>query len=350
MWRVWWERKRLQFRTAKQSARGAYCYRDTWYVYVEADGVVGKGECGMLRGYSVDDVPDYEEQIDEACRWMAQHGTLPEDGPWRSYPSIRMGLEMAWLHWRAGGTAVLFSSPFVEGKRSLSVQALIATGDEESFWHQIQSAVDKGYTCVKIKMGTRPWEEEYDQLRMLRSVYSADRLRLRLDVNGSWDLEAAMAHLRALEALDIDYIEQPLPPGRLLELDRLLQHSDVPIALDEELSYWTVRDSPERLFDHVLPHALVIKPTGLGGFRCADVWRREADKRGIAWWVASTWESGWGTFAIAQWTGLVDQGQCHGLGTVELYVDDYQPPLYIQEGQLYWDSAAAQSPKELEQT
>ncbi len=332
-----------------QSARGVYRYRETWYVYVESDGVVGKGECGMLRGYSVDDVPDYEEQIDKACRWVARHGRLPVDGQWRSYPSIRMGLEMAWLHWRAGGGAILFASPFVEGKHALSVQALIATGDEESFWEQIQSAVAKGYICVKIKVGTRPWEEEYAQLRMLRSVYSADRLKLRLDANGSWDLEAAMERLRALEALDIDYIEQPLPPGRLLELHRLMQHTGVPIALDEELSYWAIRHAPHRLFDYICPQALVIKPTGLGGFRCAEVWTREADKRGIAWWVASTWESGWGTFAIAQWAGLFDQGQCHGLGTVGLYADDYQPPLSIQEGQLYCDCAAAQSPEELEQ-
>jgi len=345
MWRVWWERRSLQFDTVMQSARGAYRYRDTWYVYLEADGVLGRGECGMLRGYSVDDVPDYEAQLDEACRWMTVHAKLPE-GEWlRTYPSIRMGLEMAWLHWRAGGGAILFSSPFTDAQRPLTVQGLVSAGDEPTFWHQIQRAVRKGYSCVKVKIGLRPWEEEYAQLRALRSSYSSERLKVRLDVNGGWDVDTALNRLRALEPLEIDCVEQPLMPGRLADLAWLIQHTGVPIALDEELSHWAVHNTPEQLFERLHPHAIVIKPTGLGGFYQADRWREEADRHGIAWWVASTWESGWATFAIAQWAGMVDRGQCHGLGALNLFVDDYSAPLVMRGGKLYCAHGSAQTLK-----
>jgi O-succinylbenzoate synthase len=33
--------------------------KETWFIVLEKDGKKGVGECGILRGLSVDDRPDY---------------------------------------------------------------------------------------------------------------------------------------------------------------------------------------------------------------------------------------------------------------------------------------------------
>jgi hypothetical protein len=35
--------------------------KETWFIVLEEEGKTGIGECGILRGLSIDDRPDYEE-------------------------------------------------------------------------------------------------------------------------------------------------------------------------------------------------------------------------------------------------------------------------------------------------
>ena len=68
--------------------------KETWFILLEKEGEAGVGECGILRGLSIDDKPDYEDKLKWVCvnihlgleRLLAE---LIE------YPSIQFGLEMA---------------------------------------------------------------------------------------------------------------------------------------------------------------------------------------------------------------------------------------------------------------
>ena len=52
-----------------------------------------------------------------------------------------------------------------------------------------------------------------ERVRAVRAAVGPD-VRLRLDVNGAWDLETATERLDAIARFALEYVEQPLARGR----------------------------------------------------------------------------------------------------------------------------------------
>jgi o-succinylbenzoate synthase len=132
----------------------------------------------------------------------------------------------------------------------------------------------RGIGTIKIKVGRAGSEaEELAQLKAVRAVIP-ESTRLRLDANGVWDLDEARRRLESFTAYDVEYVEQPVSPGRLPRLGQCA----VPWAADESLA-----DDEEaaQLLDSPCA-AFVLKPAILGGLtKCLDLARRAASK-GIA--------------------------------------------------------------------
>ena len=57
----------LDFKRPSGTSRGVLVQKETWYIIIENEGKKGIGECGLLRGLSVDDRPDYEDHLRWAC-------------------------------------------------------------------------------------------------------------------------------------------------------------------------------------------------------------------------------------------------------------------------------------------
>ena len=72
-------------------------------------------------------------------------------------------------------------------------------------------AIEAGFTTLKLKAGAeRETEDLVARVRAIRQAVGPD-VRLRLDVNGAWDLPTAEDRLDAVARFDIQYVEQPLP-------------------------------------------------------------------------------------------------------------------------------------------
>jgi O-succinylbenzoate synthase len=68
--------------------------KETWFIVLEEEGKTGIGECGILRGLSIDDRPDYEEKL----QWTCANIHLGKDQLWEAlieFPSIQFGVEVA---------------------------------------------------------------------------------------------------------------------------------------------------------------------------------------------------------------------------------------------------------------
>lgn len=91
--------------------------------------------------------------------------------------------------------------------------------------------VAAGFRTLYFKVGFAP---ELDEARV-RAVREAvgDGPRLRVDANGAWSPALAVRLLERLAAYDLEYIEQPLPPGDPAELARLRARVPVPILAHE---------------------------------------------------------------------------------------------------------------------
>ena len=91
---------------------------------IKSDERVGVGECGIFRGLSCDDKPDYEEKL----AWLCQHihwGFEKLYHELKEFPSIQFGLEQAFLSLKSENHFELFPSDFSRGKASISINGLI---------------------------------------------------------------------------------------------------------------------------------------------------------------------------------------------------------------------------------
>ena len=57
----------LQFKTPSGTSRGILKTKETWFLYLSKEDKFGVGECGLFRGLSIDDRPDYEDKLKWVC-------------------------------------------------------------------------------------------------------------------------------------------------------------------------------------------------------------------------------------------------------------------------------------------
>jgi O-succinylbenzoate synthase len=95
-------------------------------------------------------------------------------------------------------------------------------------------------------------------------------------------------------------------------------------------------ENKKKLLEIIRPKYIVLKPSLLGGFRECEEWIKIAGMNNIKWWVTSALESNVGLNAIAQWTYTLKNELYQGLGTGQLYKNNFLSPLGIGKGKLFY--------------
>ena len=116
----------------------------------------------------------------------------------------------------------------------------------------------------------------------------------------------------------------------------LCKTSPIDIALDEELIGVFLLAEKEALLMKIKPKYIILKPSFIGGFRGTLEWINLAEKHNIKWWITSALESNIGLNAIAQCTYLQQNLMPQGLGTGALYNNNFDCPLTVSQGQLWY--------------
>lgn len=333
----------LRFKRPAGTSRGTYTERRVWYLRLtspEYPGRVGIGECAPLPKLSCDDLPDYEQILSRICRKVEQQKGELDGIEWEKYPSIAFGLETAFKHFEANSLA-FESTPFSRGEQGIPINGLIWMGDHEYMFNQIKEKIEKGFRCIKLKIGAINFEEELDLLRYIRQQFSAKEIELRVDANGAFSPVDALEKLKRLSELELHSIEQPIRAGQWEEMRRLTQSTPLAIALDEELIGYNNLNDQQRLLDAIQPQYIIIKPS-LHGNRAG--WVKLAEQSSIQWWATSALESNIGLNAIAQWCGLFDSSLPQGLGTGMLFVENVKVPLGIEKDELWYYSQMQYTP------
>jgi o-succinylbenzoate synthase len=337
-----WKKYTLQFKNPAGTSRGVLSTKDSYFIFLDKDGDSGIGECGILRGLSADDRPNYEDKLNEVCSILEGGNSENLSDSLIEWPSIRAGLEMAHLALKAKDH-ILFPSDFTDGWERQAINGLIWMGDLDFMKSQIKSRIDDGFLVIKMKIGALNLQNELKVLRDIRKEYSPAELQLRVDANGAFTPKEALSVLGELDKLQIHSIEQPIKAGQIEAMAELCKHSSMPIALDEELIGVFGDAEKEKLLDVINPRYIILKPSFLGGFKESEKWIDLAEDRGIGWWVTSALESNIGLSAIAQWNYNLYGHLASGLGTGSLYTNNFPSPLEIVRGtiafnpKLSWD-------------
>ena len=327
----------LHFKQPAGTSRGVYNTRKVWYIEIssmENPSIKGIGECAPLPNLSCDDVPQYEEVLQQACSRVAREGNIPTESL-RNYPSILFGLETALRHYETGSLA-LWDTPFSRGEAGIPINGLIWMGNFEEMYRQIEAKMEAGYRCIKLKIGAIDFDAELTLLKHIRSRFSVKDIELRVDANGAFSPAEAMHKLDALSKLDLHSIEQPIRAGQWEEMARLTARTPLPIALDEELIGHNLPEIKQELLSAIRPQYIILKPSLHGGICGSNEWIAEAEKQNIGWWVTSALESNIWLNAIAQWCATLHNALPQGLGTGQLFTDNIDLPLEIRKDCLWF--------------
>lgn len=330
----------LEFKRPSGTSRGILTEKETWFIVLEENGKKGIGECGILRGLSIDDREDYEEKL----QWVCQNIHLGEQELWEKmieFPSIQFGIEMAFLSLKSENPYLLFPSEFTNHSKSISINGLVWMGESSFMKTQIEEKIEQGFDCIKLKIGAIDFEKELELLRFIRSHFTPDQIEIRVDANGAFGLNEALVKLNQLTEFKLHSIEQPIKKNNTDSMAELCKITPFPIALDEELIGVFSVEEREALLQKIKPQYIILKPSFIGGFRGTQQWIDLAEKHNIGWWVTSALESNIGLNAIAQWTFLLKPTMPQGLGTGALYTNNFDCPLEVRQGQLWY--AATQS-------
>jgi len=325
----------LNFKLPSGTSRGVMTEKETWFIILEMEGKKGVGECGILRGLSVDDRPDYEEKL----QWTCANIQLGVAALWESlieYPSIQFGVEMAFQSMKSESPFLLFPSEFTNGEKSIEINGLVWMGEELFMKQQIEEKLASGFRCVKLKIGAIDFDKELQLLRYIRHYFTPKEVEIRVDANGSFDTSLALDKITQLSEFEIHSMEQPIRKGDTDSMSELCKITPIPIALDEELIGVFLLEEKEALLKKIKPQYIILKPSFIGGFRGTNEWISLAEKYHIGWWITSALESNIGLNAIAQWTFLQHNSMPQGLGTGALYTNNFDCPLVVSEGQLWY--------------
>ncbi|HEX6255743.1 MAG TPA: o-succinylbenzoate synthase [Euzebyales bacterium] len=226
-------------------------------------------------------------------------------GEWSPFAGYGPHLAARW--WRAAVEAAMRRWP-APRRDTVPVNAIVpAVAADRAY----EIARTSGCATVKVKVGDG---DDVARVEAVRDALGPEG-RIRLDVNGAWDLDTAVTRLRALARFDLEYVEQPVTD--LADFARLRARVDVPLAADE-----SVRLAPDPLHIDGIDAAdvVILKVQPLGGVRrCLQV--AEACARPVV--VSSAVETSVGLAAgLALAAALPDLPYACGLGTRALLAGD----------------------------
>lgn len=200
-----------------------------------ADGVSGRGESAPLPAY--DGVP-----IEVAAEALAVYASIVQDfeegtpgmvmlDACRDAADIPVALAAVDLAlWDMAGrragrpvAELLTDSPLLR----VPVNATIGAGDRASAAAEAAAARAAGYGCLKLKVGLG---DDAGRVAAVRAAAGPEML-LRLDANGAWDVEQAVATIDALSPAGLEFVEEPV--HGLDALRAVRERVAVRIAMDE---------------------------------------------------------------------------------------------------------------------
>jgi O-succinylbenzoate synthase len=173
-----------------------------------------------------------------------------------------------------------------------------------------------GCTTAKVKVAQagQRLTDDLDRVAAVREVMGP-AARIRVDANGAWDVEQAVAALEALGAYDLEYVEQPC--ATVEQLAEVRRRSTTRIAADESVRK---AGDPLRVARLQAADVLVLKVAPLGGVGPA---LRIAQECGLPVVVSSALDTSVGISAgVALAAALPELEFACGLATTSLMASD----------------------------
>jgi o-succinylbenzoate synthase len=312
---------RVGLREPFATATGSLDQRALVLVSVEdEDGAIGFGEAAPLAPIGVEDcVAALEDCRAVLCTASAAEARAACEQVAVLPPAVAAVDLALWdLEARRAGVPV-WRALGAQAAPGVPANATIAAADRTGAATAAVTAREEGYGCVKVKVGLG---DEAGRLAAVRAA-AGPSMAIRIDANGAWTVDEAIASLRVLEPVGIELCEEPV--HGLSELAAVRAASSVPIALDESVAL------PGAL-DRRVADAVCLKIAACGGITGLLSAAKRARAAGYAVYVASSLDGALGIAAALHACAAVRPDRPCGLATLQLFDTPRGDPLPAVDG------------------
>ncbi len=225
-----WEPIVLRLRNAFRVSYGASETRTAFWLRLAGD--TGWGEGTIPPYYGISDtsmIAFWDAAAGRSTPFPDDPASVPawidEDGP----APARCALDLA-LHDRIGRlrNAPLYEVLGLSRPPVLPTSYTISIGEPAEMAELARNAA--AYPILKIKLGTDDDEGRLSAVRAARPD-----ARLRVDANAAWSPEEAVRHVKALEPLGLELIEQPVAKDDFEGMGFVQAHTHLPVVADESV-------------------------------------------------------------------------------------------------------------------
>ena len=337
-----WTMFRLPFRQRFTTVHTAFTCREGAIVQLSTDtGVVGLGEASPLPQDGESVLWEIQATLISAKAALIgkefgeiETDLIQLDRNRCTTAAVRCALDTAICDVLAqvkGISVAEFLAPCVS--RTVNVNATIGVSTTIDAGQAAWQAWVDGFRCVKLKVGlAHTLGEECERVAAVRAAVGP-QMKLRLDANGAWSVEQAIRTIQALEAYDLEFIEQPVTPGNVEAMKRVREAVNTPIAADEDI---TSLDTARRILQYRAAQILVLKPMVIGGLRPTQRIMELVRAIGATVVVTTTLDTGVGAAAALHLAATLPPGSpACGLATSDLLTSDLLiHPLVVSDGQM----------------
>ena len=213
-------------------SRSSHNYYDIVYVYLEHDGLIGRGEAAPSDRYneSTDKILSVLDQgisvpknIDEPSVFLDQITSQCQ-----GIKALEVAFSMATLDlWCQFQNQPLFSYFNADPQETPLTSFTISIGDMDLLPQKIEDA--NSYKILKVKLGV---SEQHDKSVITEIRKVTDKV-IRVDANEGWDLDTGIIMTRWLAEHNVEFVEQPFKSSDLASTASLRSQSPLPIIADE---------------------------------------------------------------------------------------------------------------------
>ena len=314
------------------TAAGAIEERAGYLVRYDHRGETGVGEATPLPGWT-ESLDDCERALERALEagTGGQHsnGLLELDAD--EAPAARHGFATALLDADARADGVPLYRWFDDARavHRVPVNATLGDADLTSTVQRAEAAVERGFDCLKCKVGARTVDEDVSRVEAVREAVG-EGVTLRLDANGGWTRAEAERVIERVAEYDVRYVEQPVPAADLEGLADL-RGSEVDVAIDEGLCDHSMAD----VFEADAADVVILKPMVLGGPGNAHTLAMRARDRGIEPVVTTTVDAVVARTAAVHVAAAIPDVSACGLATADRLAEDLAPdPAPVSDGSI----------------
>ncbi len=189
------------------------------------------------------------------------------------------------------------------------VNATIPAQDRAHAAEQAAAAASAGYSCVKVKVGIG---DDAGRVAAVRAA-AGSQMELRLDANGAWEVDEAVASINALAPAGLELVEEPVHGVHAMRQVR--DRVAVRVAMDETAG------QPGSLTAKVAD-AVCLKVSRCGGISRLLAQAALVRASGADVYLASTFDGPLGIAAAVHCAAALKTTAACGLGTLELFADE----------------------------